>query len=350
MRVPDGRRAVPRNGPKRLTNGGVPCRYERYGDLADPRAHGLLALGIGLPALLALPATSGGAERSPSAPIGSTACEPFGADNIWNTNVAGLPLHAKSDDWLASMDAGSTLLHPDFGPPGYGIPYTVVTRRTPGRAVRFHYAAESDRRRYPFTKRTKIESGSDRHALMLDRSRCTLYELFSARWNHGRPTAGSGAIFDLDSNDLRPDGWTSADAAGLPILPGLVRFDEVEAGFVGHAIRFTAERTRDRYLWPARHEAGVDDPDAPPMGARFRLSAAFDLSGFGERARTILQAMKDYGLILADNGSNWYFQGTRDRRWTNALLDQLKTVPASAFEAVDVSGCQVGPDSAQSSC
>jgi hypothetical protein len=166
----------------------------------------------------------------------------------------------------------------------------------------------------------------------------------------GLPARGSGAVFDLDSNRLRPDTWTSADAAGLPILPGLVRWDEVKAGSIRHAIRFTVSCTTDAYVWPARHEAGVDDPECPPMGARFRLRADFDLDGFSPRARTILRAMQRYGLMLADNGSNWYFQGTRDGHWHNNLLDQLKTVPASAFEAVDVSGCMVNPDSGKADC
>ena len=164
------------------------------------------------------------------------------------------------------------------------------------------------------------------------------------------PARRSGAIFDLDSNDLRPAGWTSADAAGLPILAGLVRWDEVQRGSIEHAIRFTVDCSTDDYVWPARHEAGVNDPDCPPMGARFRLKADFDLSGFSPKARTILLAMQRYGLMLADNGSNWYFQGTRDRHWRNGLLDQLKSVPASVFEAVDVSDCMVDADSGEADC
>jgi hypothetical protein len=216
--------------------------------------------------------------------------------------------------------------------------------------VRFTYAAESDPGPYPFDARTPIEGGSDRHALIVERGTCRLYELFAASWNHGDPRAGSGAVFDLDSNRLRPETWTSADAAGLPILPGLVRWDEVKAGSITHAIRFTVSCTTDAYVWPARHEAGVNDPACPPMGARFRLKATFALDGFSPRARTILRAMQRYGLMLADNGSNWYFQGTRDAHWGNHLLDQLKTVPASAFEAVDVSACMVDPDSGRADC
>jgi hypothetical protein len=283
-------------------------------------------------------------------PVPDTNCAVFPADNIWNTRVDSLPVHPESATWLASMHAGSTNLHPDFGPPSYGLPYDVVSNRHRTVRIRFRYASESDRVRYPFGPRTPVENGSDRHALIVNKSTCMLYELFDADWNHGNPTAGSGAVFDLSSNGLRPDGWTSADAAGLPILPGLVRFDELQAGSIGHAIRFTAQCTRNRHLWPARHDAGTSDQRCPPMGARFRLNAGFDLSGFSPKARVVLRAMKRYGLILADNGSDWYFQGTRDRRWRNALLDQLKAVPASAFEAVDVSTCMVDADSAQASC
>jgi hypothetical protein len=285
-----------------------------------------------------------------AAPVPGTDCEVFPASNIWNARVDGLPVHEMSDTWLQSADANSTDLHPDFGPPRYGLPFDVVGRRHPGVRVRFGYASESDRARYPFDARTPIEGGSDRHALIVRRGSCTLYELFAARWNGGHPRAGSGAIFDLDSNDLRPAGWTSADAAGLPIFAGLVRWDEVKRGSIEHAIRFTVDCTTDDYVWPARHEAGVNDPDCAPMGARFRLKADFGLSGFSPKARTILLAMQRYGLMLADNGSNWYFQGTRDRHWRNGLLDQLKSVPASAFEAVDVSDCMVDADSGEAAC
>ena len=283
-------------------------------------------------------------------PIPGTNCDVFPDSNVWNTRVDTLPVHEMSDTWLRSADARSTDLHPDFGPPSYGLPFDVVGRRHAKTHVRFTYADESDRGPYPFDARTPIEGGSDRHALIVERGTCRLYELFSASWNDGEPHAGSGAVFDLDSNRLRPEGWTSADAAGLPILPGLVRWDEVKAGSIDHAIRFTVSCTTDAYVWPARHEAGAHDPDCPPMGTRFRLKANFDLDGFSARARTVLRAMQTYGLMLADNGSNWYFQGTRDAHWRNHLLDQLKTVPASAFEAVDVSGCMVDADSGQADC
>ncbi len=295
-------------------------------------------------------ATPGSGDRPNDPVLPNTHCELFPADNIWNTRIDDLPVHPMSKVWLRAMKAPSMNLHPDFGPPAYGLPFDVVTNRHRTVRIRFRYADESDHVRYPLGPRTPIELGSDRHALIVNKDTCTLYELYGARWNHGRPTAGSGAVWDLSSNALRPDGWTSADAAGLPILPGLVRFDEVKMGSIDHAIRFTTELTRDAHLWPARHDAGSANRRYPPMGARFRLKASFDLSGFSPKARVVLRAMKRYGLILADNGANWYFQGTQDPRWTNHVLDELKTVPASAFEAVDVSSCRVDPDSGEARC
>jgi hypothetical protein len=285
-----------------------------------------------------------------AAEVPGTDCRVFPASNVWNTRVDGLPVHEMSDVWLRSANASTTDLHPDFGPPSYGIPYTTVGRGHETVDVRFRYADESDRGPYPFDARTPIEGGSDRHAIMVERGTCRLYELFDARWNGGNPNAGSGAIWDLDSNRLRPATWTSADAAGLPVLAGLIRWDEVKAGEIPHAIRFTVDCTTDDFIWPARHEAGVSDPDCPPMGARFRLRSDFDLSGFSPKAKVILRAMKRYGLLLADNGSDWYFQGTVDGHWRNALLDQLKSVPASAFEAVDESACMVDRDSGKADC
>ncbi|MFL5737661.1 MAG: hypothetical protein ACJ76P_10015 [Actinomycetota bacterium] len=285
-----------------------------------------------------------------AAPVPGTSCQAFPSDNVWNTDISKLPVDPHSKTWLKSMRAGRTLLHPDFGGPPYGFPFDVVDDSTATTTVHFQYASESDKAPYPFTSDTAIERGSDRHALMINSDTCTLYELFAADWNAGNPRAGSGAIFDLGSNALRPDGWTSADAAGLPIFPGLVRYDEVQAGAIRHAIRFTVDCTRNRHVWPARHDAGVSDRRCPPMGARFRLRKGFSLKGFSPAAQVILKAMKHYGMILADNGSDWYFQGTMDSRWKNSLLDQLKTVPASAFVAVDESGCMVSPGSAKASC
>jgi hypothetical protein len=246
---------------------------------------------------------------------------------------------------LATAMAGGTNLHPDFGASPYGLPFAVVNDSHPTVSVQFLYADESDPGPYPFGPDIPLEGGSDRHALMLNADHCVLYELYAASWNNGNPTAGSGAIFDLTSNALRPDSWTSADAAGFAILPGLVRYDEVRRGAINHAIRFTVQLTDCQHIWPARHDAGTCNSAYPPMGARFRLKASFSLSGYGRQAKVILRAMKRYGLFLADNGSNWFFQGTQDSRWADALLDQLKTVPASAFEAVDESCLMVDPNS-----
>ncbi len=288
---------------------------------------------------------------------GAPNCPMFPADNVWNTPVAGLPVNPQSAAWLASMDAGTTNLHPDFGPSGdpsnpYGMPYTVVSPSQPEVPITFQYADESDPGPYPFSASTPIEGGQqstgDRHAIMVNPATCTLYELYDAQYSASGSTAGSGAIWNLDSNALRPAGWTSADAAGLPILPGLVRYDEVQSGAITHAIRMTAEATDASYLWPARHEAGTSsNPNLPPMGARFRLKASYNISGYSPQAQVVLRAMQQYGLILADNGSNWYFGGTADDNWPSALVDELKQVPASAFEAVDESGLMIDPNSGQ---
>jgi hypothetical protein len=280
-----------------------------------------------------------------AAPVPGTTCEVFPANNVWNMNVSNLPVHPRSRAWMRSAHAGTALLHPDFGGASYGLPYDVVDGSHATVDVDFRYADESDPGPYPFGPDIRVEGGSDEHALMVNADTCTLFELYDAHWNRGDPDAGSGAVFHLGSNELRPRGWTSADAAGLPILPGLVRYDEVAAGGIDHAIRFTVDCTGRRYLWPARHQAGVADPGCPPMGARFRLRTGFGLAGFSADARVVLRAMKRYGMIVADNGSNWYFQGTTDERWTDALLGQLKSVPASAFVAVDESACKVLHDS-----
>ena len=315
-----------------------------------------------LVAALALPVVAGAASaRAPGVTLPGTGCPAFPADNVWNTPVTGLPVAARSAEWLATMDASSTLLHPDFGPSGdprhpYGIPWQVVPKGTAFTRVAFLYASESDRRAYPLTARTPIEGGSDRHAIMVDprastSSRaCTLFETWDTRYRaRGRSTAGSGATWNLESNALRPAGWTSADAAGLPILAGLVNYDEAARGAIDHAIRFTTSCTSRSYLWPARHEAGSGDASCPPMGARFRLAAGFTLPAnqCHEICRAVVAAMKTYGLILADNGSDWYFQGTADRRWTYADVDELKAIPARDFVAVDESCLMVSASSAQ---
>ncbi len=235
------------------------------------------------------------------------------------------------------------------------MPWQLTTRHPELVHIHFQYASESDRGPYPFSARTPIEggpaAGGDRHALMVDPANCTLYELYNAHYHPGgASTAGSGAIWRLRSNKLRPAGWTSADAAGLPILPGLVNYDEVMSGHLDHAIRFTAQTTSARYLWPARHQAGAtSDPNYPPMGARFRLKSSFRLSRKRcfHACQIVVQALKTYGLILADNGSNWFFQGTADPRWTYTMVDQLKAIPARAFQAVDERCLMINGDSAR---
>jgi hypothetical protein len=272
-----------------------------------------------------------------AAPLpGAPSCPVLPPGNVWNTPVDALPRHPDSDRLVRSIGLGDAL-HPDFSDAGrYGIPITVVGRATPRRAVRFTYAGESDRVRYPIPARPRIERGSDRHILMLDRDACRLYELFAARRVAGRWTAGSGAVFDLRSNALRPAGWTSADAAGLPILPGLARYDEVARGVIDHALRFTASRTRRSYVYPARHQAGSSgDPALPPMGLRVRLRASVPLDGFGPQSRVVLRALRTYGMILADNGSPWYVSGAPDPRWDDDDLHDLGRLTGADFEVVD---------------
>ena len=301
-------------------------------------------------------------ESSPAnaaSPPGTT-CSVLPADNIWNTDISTLPVHAQSAAWLASSGATSGwLLHPDFGGPPYGIPFNVVTSSHATANFNFLYWRESDptvatqqpQGPYPYGTDLQIEQGSDSHLLTVVADTCKLYEIAGTN-NSGPLTGWSGAIFDLSSNALRPDTWTSADAAGLPIFPGLVRLDEVQAGAIRHAIRFTVQQTDTSHLWPARHDAGAaSNPNLPPMGARFRLKAGFDISGFNAAAQVVLTAMKHYGLIVADNGSDWYFQGTEDAGWNSepyaTMVTELKTVPASAFEAVDESSLMIDPNSGQ---
>jgi hypothetical protein len=298
--------------------------------------------------VLAAAVAAGFAGTQPAAAAAppTTSCQVFPADNVWNTDISRLPVHAQSPQWLASMAAATTNLHPDFGGPPYGFPYNVVDNTHPTVTVSFQYASESDPGPYPVGTDTSIENGSDRHALIINRDTCTLYELYALAASGSSWTAGSGAIFALGSDALRPLGWTSADAAGLPIFPGLVRWDEVQAGAINHAIRFTAQRTDQSFLWPARHQAGsAADPTLPPMGARFRLKSSYDISHFSVQAQVILRAMQHYGLILADNGSNWFFSGTEDAGWPDSLLTELKTVPAAQFDAIDESSLMLSADS-----
>ncbi|MEW5871583.1 MAG: hypothetical protein AB1894_20085 [Chloroflexota bacterium] len=286
-------------------------------------------------------------------------CPVLPADNIWNAPIDGLPVDANSAAYIQTIGA-SGHLHPDFGsgtwPPtnGFpiGIPYNVVPGSQAKVAVVFDYDDESDPGPYPIPPNPKIEgdpNSGDRHILVLDRDNCQLYEMWDSHLETDGWHAGSGAIFDLFSNALRPDGWTSADAAGLPILPGLVRYEEVAAGEITHAIRFTAAQTRRAYVWPARHFASsLTGAQYPPMGQRFRLKASYDISGFSPEVQVILLALKKYGMILADNGSSWYLSGVPDERWDNdTLVGELHQVPGSAFEAVDESALMVDADSGQ---
>jgi hypothetical protein len=283
------------------------------------------------------------ALRLPSAP----ACPIFPANNPWNERVDNLPVAANSAQMIASIGV-ETGLHPDFGSGLYdgqpiGIPFDVVSKSTPRSHVTFDYSDESDHVAYPIPKTVHIEGGrastGDRHAILVDKSACRLYELFALYPTSGGGwKAGSGATWDLRSNHVRPAGWTSADAAGLPIFPGLARYDEVARGAIDHALRFTAERTRRGFIYPARHYASSsNDPSLPPMGLRVRLKASVDISGFPRQTRIVLQALKTYGMILADNGSNWYISGAPDPRWSNDALHTIGRITGSDFEVVDTS-------------
>ena len=308
----------------------------------------------GLPVAIASASRSALAPRATTVP-GAPNCPMFPANNVWNTTITNLPVDPHSAQWLASMNSSTTLLHPDFGPSGdpsapYGIPFVVVHNPTPFVHVSFTYADESDKGPYPFSAATPIEGGAsstgDRHALVIDATTCKLYELYDAHFAGNASTAGSGAIWNLRSNALRPSTWTSADAAGLPMTPGLLKYSEVLSGHVTHAIRMTADVTDKKFIWPARHEAGsVSNPASPPMGARFRLKASFSLAKYSPQARVVLRAMKQYGLILADNGSNWYFGGAASNAWPLSLVDELKSIPASAFQAVNEASLMINPNS-----
>ena len=273
----------------------------------------------------------------------------FPATSVWNQRVDRLPIAKDSATLIRAIGLDSPV-HPDFGSGFYngqliGIPYVVVSeKRTPKARPKFDYADESDVGPYPIPASVPIEGdphpdNGDRHALIVDRDTCTLYELYALHRAGGGWVAGSGAIWSLRSNKLRPAGWTSADAAGLPILPGLARYDEVAAGAIEHALRFTAPNTRRGYIYPARHFASSSsDPSLPPMGLRVRLKASVDIRGFPPQARVILEALKSYGMILADNGSPWYISGAPDPRWSNDDLHSLSRLTGTDFEVVDTSG------------
>lgn len=283
---------------------------------------------------------SGTAPFLPAAPN----CPIFPASNVWNIPINGRPVTADSATLIASigLDRG---LHMDFGSyAGYGIPYNVVGSSTPRSTVAFDYDDESDHVGYPIPANPRIEGGSDRHILLVDKDACQLYELFDARLVGSAWSAGSGATWDLRSNALRPAGWTSADAAGLPILPGLVRHNEVAAGAILHALRFTAPQTRRAYVYPARHFASSSTSLAlPPMGLRVRLKASFNTVGLSPHARVIAEALKRYGMILADNGSPWYITGVSDPGFDDDVLHELDIVTGRDLEVVDTVGLVNGP-------
>ncbi|HEY2387919.1 MAG TPA: endo alpha-1,4 polygalactosaminidase [Candidatus Binatia bacterium] len=284
-------------------------------------------------------------------------CAMFPANNVWNADVSALPVHAMSSAWVASIGATSPL-HPDVGTiyngAPNGIPFTVVPAVQPPVPITFKFGDESDPGPYPVPPDAPIEGGAkakgDRHVLLVQAGTCALFEMFDARpKRHGtRWGAGSGATWNLGANALRPATWTSADAAGLPILPGLVKYDEVASGAITHALRFTVPQSQRAFLWPARHQAGsTTDPGVPPMGARFRLKASVDISAFSATNQVILIALKTYGMFVADNGGAWFLSGAPDPRWSDEDLHALIQLTGSDFEAVDESGLMVDPDSAQ---
>jgi hypothetical protein len=294
------------------------------------------------------------AQGTPQADRGGSDCQGFPADNIWRADVSKLPVHKSSAAYVNSIGA-AVGMHADFGSGLWqgapiGIPITAVK---PGQAavkVTFQYGRESDPGPYPIPPDPAIEGGpkstGDRHIILHDLAACRVYELFAAYLKGGAWTAGSGAIFHLNDNKLRPAGWTSADAAGLSIFAGLVRYDEFAAGHIDHALRITAPRTRNAYVWPARHAASSSaDAALPPMGLRLRLKASVDTSRLPQQARVIGEAMKRYGVILADNGSPWYLSGAPDERWSNDALRALGGFHGGDFEAVDVSGLMLSADS-----
>lgn len=327
--------------------------------LALPVIHGGLVAQATVPAAgVAVPAPQASAKAPGTDILAGTKCQIFPADNIWHADISKLPVSKYNTAWLTSMSAATKNLHPDFGPSygeqplPYGIPITIAPAKTPRVAVSFDYDDESDNAKYPLTAKTLIEGGpkadGDRHAIVVTADTCELFETYDTWKTKSGWVAGSGAHWSLKHDALRPAGWTSADAAGLPILPGLVRWAEVKAGAVNHAIRVTTNKTAAAYLWPARHQAGKGSIAVnPPMGARFRLKASFPIASYSKSTQVILQTMKTYGLILADNGSPWFFQGDADTGWPESVISELKKVPASAFEAVDASSLMRSSGSGQ---
>ncbi|HEY8865773.1 MAG TPA: hypothetical protein VIM22_02485 [Solirubrobacteraceae bacterium] len=301
------------------------------------RRRAQMLLAAGLVAVLVCVGGAGAGARGPAGPrIGG--CPFFPASNAWNRDVSNDPVDPRSDAYIASINAGGNrFLHADFGGNGqYGIPFRVVPRTQKRVPIHFDaYGDESDRGPYPIPLNAPVEGGSDRHVLVAQRGTCKLFELYAAHRSGNGWVAGSGAVFNLRSNRLRHEGWTSADAAGLPILAGLARYDEVHRGAIRHALRFTVQDSQRGYIHPATHLASSDsNPNLPPMGLRVRLKASYPIGGFHGQAKVILVALKRYGMIVADNGSPWFITGGSDRRWSDDDLNQLKRVPGAAFEAV----------------
>ncbi|WP_130512361.1 hypothetical protein [Krasilnikovia cinnamomea] len=337
------------NGPSRVADAPAPT--------AAPSASGPTAASAA-----AAGSASAAPADSPKGPAPSTkpvataqgACDPVPAGSYWRADVSRLPRHPRSATYVASIGKGAALTA-DFGSGQWdggpiGIPVTVAKAGTPRVPVRFEYADESDPGPYPIPRNPKIEGGpaatGDRHIIVYDPAACRAYELFDAHPAGSGWRAGSGAVYNLRSQRLRPDGWTSADAAGLPVLAGLVRYEEVAAGHVDHALRITVPRSQAAHVWPARHHAGRRDAALPPMGLRLRLRAGVDPNRFPPQARPIVRALQRYGAIVADNGSAWYVSGTPDARWNNDQLHALKRLTGADFEAVDASGLMVDRNSA----
>jgi hypothetical protein len=312
-----------------------------------------------VPALILSIVLGCGQPAASAAPVASLdGCQIFPADNVWNTPINTLAVDSHSAEYIANIGA-ELPMHADFGSNKYGdfgIPFNSVSQGQARVPVSFDYADESDAGPYPIPPGPKIEAGGDRHILVLEQGVCRLYETWNTRASGAGWRAGSGAVFDLGSNALRPAGWTSADAAGLPIVPGLVRHDEVAASAINHALRFTVPCSASFYIWPARHQAVPPDcPASPapgtrfaPMGLRLRLKASVDIAHFSHDTQVILAALKKYGMIVADNGSSWYISGAPDQGWDDdTLVDELKQVHGADFEVVDTAPMQIDPNSGQ---
>jgi hypothetical protein len=289
------------------------------------------------------------AATTPAVLAGPTVgtCPVFPSNNVWNTPVNNLPVDPRSSTYVNTIGASSPL-HPDYSSTGYGIPFNIVPASQPRVAVSSYYSSESDPGPYPIPPDAQVEGGSDMHVLVVDEGNCKLYEFWEGELqSDGSWTAGSAAVFDLNSNILRPPTWTSADAAGLPILPGLIRYDEVAAGHIDHAIRMTAPQTLDQFIWPARHQASsLTGSQYPPMGERFRLKASFDITPYSAQVQVILTALKTYGTILADNGSSWFLTGESNPNWNDDDMHNITQLTGSDMEAVDTSTLAADPNSA----